>query len=112
MSRKRPFEPVVRHPGERMAPADDCNTGRRRRVATGFANSIHARRSVMRLASPRRAIDRAIGRRNLGSFAPRRFGSGDRGAWTARRIDPHISPAACMTARAGRRVVAGDLSSR
>jgi hypothetical protein len=38
MSRKRPFEPVVRHPRERIAPADDRNTGVRRRIATGFAN--------------------------------------------------------------------------
>jgi hypothetical protein len=54
-------------------------------------DSIDARRSVMasRIADTV-AIDRAIGQRNVGALAPRRFGSGSRGAGAARRIDPHI----------------------
>jgi hypothetical protein len=56
-------------------------------------DSIHARRSVMAsCVADTVAIDRAIGRRNVGALAARRFGSGDRGAWTARRIDPYIRP--------------------
>jgi hypothetical protein len=76
-------------------------------------DSIDARRSVMasRIADTV-AIERAIGRRNVGALAARRFGSGDRGGLDGAADRSSHSPTACMTARALAAAAAGELSCR